>query len=143
MSLRVTVTGALCLAGAVTTGIALARPDREPAAAAPPAPVETTVASSRGGFLDAPSPTAAPQDAIPAVLTISDFSFGAVSAAPGVTVEVANADGAPHTATGDGFDSGTVDGGARGSFVAPSAPGTYEFFCAIHPSMRGQLTVTS
>jgi plastocyanin len=146
MSLRVTtprrlrtLTGALCLAGAVTAGIALARPGSEPAAAVDPAAVTTTEVPRRGGFLDAPAPDAAAS----ASLTIADFAFGTVSAAPGTTVVVINADGSPHTATGDGFDTGSIDGGDGGSFVAPGAPGTYEFFCAIHPSMRGQLTVTS
>ena len=49
----------------------------------------------------------------------------------------------PHTVTAaDGsFDSGQIPSGNAVSFVAPSAPGTYQFVCTIHPSMQGQLIV--
>ena len=75
---------------------------------------------------------------------IAGFSFGEPrTAAPGAVVEVANADAAAHTLTASGgaFDSGVVEQGAVGSFVAPAEPGTYDFYCEIHPSMTGSLVV--
>ena len=56
---------------------------------------------------------------------------------------MSNADAAAHTLTAkDGaFDTGSVDQGTTVSFTAPAAPGTYEFFCEIHPSMTGSLVV--
>ncbi len=83
-----------------------------------------------------------------AVVTIQDFTFSAVLATPGESITVNNIDVAPHTVTaaegssGD-FDSGSIDGGGSGSFIAPDEPGTYDFFCTIHPSMLGSLTVTT
>jgi plastocyanin len=77
-------------------------------------------------------------------ITIEGFAFeSGITVAPGQTVTVVNADGAPHTltATNDEFDTGRLSGGASGTFVAPSEPGTYDFFCAVHPSMTGTLTV--
>ena len=37
--------------------------------------------------------------------------------------------------------TGVIGGGESGSLVAPTAPGSYAFFCALHPSMTGTLTV--
>ena len=126
MSLRVTPTLAICLAGGLAAGIALARP-----ATTSPSPI---VAATPG--VEQPV-------AEISTLTISDFTFAPVTAAPGATVNVTNADSAAHTATSaDGFfDTGTIAGGATGTFTAPSAPGIYVLFCAIHPSMQGQLVV--
>jgi plastocyanin len=99
---------------------------------------------------DKPAPVAAvgvggASGAEPAtVVTIADFSFSTLSAvAPGSIVNVQNIDSAPHTVTADdgSFDTGTLDSGAAARFTAPSAPGTYTFACAIHPSMTGTLVV--
>jgi plastocyanin len=61
----------------------------------------------------------------------------------GTTVDWTNEDPFAHTVTArDGaFDSGTMDGGAVFSQTF-SEPGTYHYFCAIHPSMTGTITVT-
>lgn len=65
------------------------------------------------------------------------------SEAPGTAVTY---DGTNH---GDGFlNSGVLDGDARTPFpqkftVSFSKPGTYTFFCAIHPFMVGKITATS
>jgi plastocyanin len=89
-------------------------------------------------------PTDAGSQAAQATITIADFSFSdAVMAAPGATVQVANLDSAAHTATADdgAFDTGSIAGGDAGTIVAPAEPGTYTYFCAIHPSMQGTLSV--
>ena len=75
---------------------------------------------------------------------IADFSFGQPrTVAAGAVVQVSNADAEAHTLTAeDGtFDTGSVDGGTVVSFTAPTVPGTYSFYCDIHPSMTGSLVV--
>jgi plastocyanin len=76
-------------------------------------------------------------------VAIRDFTFAASSVAPAAPVTVDNADGVSHTVTAASgeFDSGDVPGGATGTFQAPGAPGSYQFFCQIHPGMTGTLTV--
>jgi plastocyanin len=76
-------------------------------------------------------------------LVIDDFAFSANTAAPGQTVTVSNQDDAPHTVTAnDGsFTTDTIDPGGSSSFVAPTAPGSYQIRCTIHPEMSGTLAV--
>lgn len=61
----------------------------------------------------------------------------------GDEVLVVNRDGAPHTWTStDGlFDSGTLRNGDTFVYTFTEA-GEYDFFCGIHPSMTGTITVT-
>ncbi|MGD8684112.1 MAG: cupredoxin domain-containing protein [Chloroflexota bacterium] len=61
----------------------------------------------------------------------------------GSTVDWTNEDPFAHTVTArDGvFDSGTMDAGGIFSQTF-SEPGTFEYFCVIHPSMTGTVTVT-
>ena len=93
----------------------------------------------------ASSPPAAAAVAVgaPPEIAISQFTFTSVTVAPGETLTVDNLDGVEHTvtATDGSFDSGVVNAGAAIGLVAPALPGVYSFFCAVHPSMTGQLTV--
>jgi plastocyanin len=83
-------------------------------------------------------------------IQIDNFIFSAVvpgpfTFKPGETITVENLDGTEHTLTSaDGlFDTGVInaeDGTA--TFVAPSEPGTYEFFCSIHPEMIGTMIIS-
>ncbi|MCJ0873252.1 cupredoxin domain-containing protein [Streptomyces sp. AP-93] len=78
---------------------------------------------------------------------IQGFKFipADVKVRAGATVTVINEDSAPHTLTateGYAFDTGTIEGGASGTFTAPSKPGSYPFFCSIHPQMKGTLIVS-
>lgn len=66
----------------------------------------------------------------PAVLTVN----------VGDSVIWKNTDIAPHTATGKGFDSGTVAAGASWRFTAKKK-GTYSYICSFHPTMKGRLIV--
>lgn len=79
-------------------------------------------------------------------IEIVDFGYsGTLSVQPGQSIQVVNSDGVPHTitATDGSFDSGVIDGGASGSLRTPNADGTFSFICTIHPSMSGELTVSS
>ena len=128
---RVSLPLAVCIVAFGIAGVALLRSPQTgaptpapPAAVADPAPVELATAR----------------------IDIAGFAFGGQTAvAPGQTITVVNADGAPHTLTSvDGlFDTGVLGGGEGGSFAAPTAPGSYAFFCSLHPSMTGTLTVAA
>lgn len=92
---------------------------------------DTTAAPTGGGAGD------------PAVV-IDGFAFVDIQdVAVGEEVVVANRDATGHTWTSnDGtFDSGTIAGGNTFSFVFDT-PGEYRFFCGIHPTMTGSITVT-
>jgi plastocyanin len=53
-----------------------------------------------------------------------------------------NQDTAPHTATADdgSFDTGTIEKGKLGSETFKE-PGTFTYFCEIHPTMHGTVEV--
>jgi plastocyanin len=61
----------------------------------------------------------------------------------GTTVRFTNKDSAAHTATSKqsgAFDSGTIKGGATGEITLEET-GTFAYFCAFHPFMKGTVTV--
>jgi len=90
-------------------------------------------------------------------LELIAFKPDSLTVAAGTTVSWKNADRADHTVTSgsvdqqagsvttrtDGrFDSGTLAGGGQFTFTF-ATPGTYSYFCKLHPAtMRGQVTVT-
>ena len=144
MAKRASLPLIICLiaAGAALFGLTRTASSPEPANAASSVAAESSTDDNSTAAEDG----AAPPAASAAAITIADFAFGGdLVVQPGQTVQVDNVDGAPHTLTStDGaFDTGTIGGGGSGSFVAPSAPGTYSFFCALHPSMTGTLTVAA
>lgn len=61
----------------------------------------------------------------------------------GDSVTWKNRDGAEHTATdkAGGWDTGTLRRN-KSATVVFSKPGEYNYYCAVHPSMRGKITVT-
>jgi plastocyanin len=77
---------------------------------------------------------------------IQDFAFDPphIQVSVGDTVTwTQGTDGAPHTATADdeSFDTGNLtDEGESGDTTFDEA-GVFPYFCAIHPEMRGQVTV--
>jgi plastocyanin len=133
---RITGSLVVCVAAAsFTAGALLFADDSQP----------TATANVATGAANAAPPVAvgAPVVGTPAVMTIADFGFSPLSVAPGATVTVTNTDGMPHTvtATGGEFASGLIEAGATVAFVAPTQPGTYTFFCDVHPTMQGTLVV--
>lgn len=58
----------------------------------------------------------------------------------GDTVIWKNRDIVPHTATGKAFDTGNLDSGQSGSYVA-KRKGNYSYICTYHPSMKGTIIV--
>jgi plastocyanin len=88
----------------------------------------------------ADSPTATNQ------VTIDNFAFNPKTLTVSVGTEVTwiNRDDVPHTATSAvkprAFDSKTLDTDDKFSHVF-TAPGTYPYFCAVHPHMTGEIVV--
>jgi plastocyanin len=75
---------------------------------------------------------------------IDNFSFGpaTVTVPVGTTVTWTNRDDIPHTAVStDGvFKSKVMDTDDKFSIVF-TKPGTYPYYCTIHPKMTGQIVV--
>lgn len=78
-------------------------------------------------------------------VTIKNFTFepSDLTIAKGETVTFLNTDGAPHTATADNgtFDTGRLGKGDKKAFKFTAA-GTFTYFCALHPKMKGTITVS-
>src|SRR5262249_6557619 len=99
-----------------------------------------------------PAGASTPQqlDVLPATqavkVQIDNFSFSpeTLTVAPGTKVTWVNRDDIPHTATSADkprmFNSGALDTDQEFSFVF-ERPGTYRYFCAVHPKMTGQIIV--
>lgn len=70
------------------------------------------------------------------------FSPANLTIAAGDSVTFINEDRAPHTATANNgsFDTGRLGRGDSATLTFGSA-GSFDYFCAIHPSMTARLTV--
>ena len=97
----------------------------------------------------APSaPAAGAQNQQIVSVNVQNFAFDPpnITVAPGTTVTWVNNDQAPHTVTATdpagAFDSGTLQPGQSFSFTFTQPGTTYAYYCAIHPSMTGTVTVT-
>lgn len=83
---------------------------------------------------------------LPAALTIhiKDFKFAPTPATihAGDRVTFVNDDDEAHTATADqgSFDSQGLDGGGTWQHVF-AKPGTYKYFCELHPYMKAAIVV--
>jgi len=79
-----------------------------------------------------------------AEVKIDNFSFGptTLTVAPGTTVTWTNRDDIPHTVVSDDkvFKSKVLDTDEKFSFTF-TKPGTYGYFCSIHPKMTGKVVV--
>jgi plastocyanin len=74
---------------------------------------------------------------------IDNFSFGpaTITVAAGTTVTWTNRDDIPHTVVSDGaFKSKAMDTDDKFSYTF-AKPGTYNYFCSIHPKMTGKVVV--
>lgn len=111
----------LASAAGIAAAVALAGPALPSALAAGTASVDIT------------APTAGRFAFAPAALTVP----------AGTTITWTNRTDAPHTVTADGgaFGSGVFSRGQSFRLVL-TTPGTYTYYCAIHPYMHGSITVT-
>jgi len=80
-------------------------------------------------------------------LDIKDFRFSPteITIKKDTTVTWTQKDSVPHTVTTtsgpESFDSGTLSQGEEFSYTFQKT-GTYEYYCSIHPNMKGKVTVT-
>jgi len=79
-----------------------------------------------------------------AEVKIDNFSFGpgALTVAAGTTVTWTNRDDIPHTVVSEDkvFKSKVLDTDEKFSFTF-AKPGTYGYFCSVHPKMTGKVVV--
>lgn len=93
---------------------------------------------------DAPTPAGT---AVISTVSISNFSFqpAVLTVKAGTRVTWANHDSTPHTVTSSDkrfSSSGGLDTNDQYS-VLFDKPGTYEYFCSLHPMMTGKVIVRS
>ena len=82
---------------------------------------------------------------VPATIKGYAFDPPAMTVPEGTTVTWTNQDTAPHTVTSEGsgpLDSPNLQKGDSWSFTF-TKPGTYAYYCAVHPDMKGTVTVTA
>src|SRR5438128_367383 len=90
---------------------------------------------------DMTAPASAESEA--ARVTIDQFAYGPreLTVAAGTRVTWVNRDDVPHTVTSSEkprrFSSGTLDTDGQYTHLF-TTPGTYEYFCAVHPKMTGK-----
>jgi len=147
------------VAPAQTAPVAPAAPEPATTAPAPaPAPAAPTTAPAPAPTATVPEPVPAEPEvqqidekpapppkanaAASASVTIKDFDFApaSVTVNEGDTVTWTNQGPTPHTATGDGFDTGILNAGQSGSHTFDSA-GTFSYICTPHPNMKGTVIV--
>jgi plastocyanin len=98
-------------------------------------------------------PTTTPTAPSPAggsnLIAIKNFAFSpaTLTIKAGATVTWMNQDGAPHQIASDpgapvAFKSESLANGASFEFTF-TQPGTYSYYCTIHPSMKGTIIVQS
>jgi plastocyanin len=79
-----------------------------------------------------------------AEIKIDNFTFepATITVAAGTQVTWVNRDDMPHTVTSDdkSFKSKAFDTDEKFSFTF-ATPGTYKYFCSIHPKMIGEVVV--
>ncbi len=75
-------------------------------------------------------------------VSIQGFAFkpASVQVSAGDTVKWTNKDTTEHTVTGSTFDSGRLPAYRSYSYTF-TKPGTYDYACSIHPSMKGTVVV--
>jgi len=87
---------------------------------------------------------AAQETAAALEIKIDNFSFMPqdTTVAPGTTVTWINRDDVPHTvvSTAGKFKSKALDTDDKFSFTF-GEPGTYEYFCSVHPKMTAKIIV--
>ena len=92
------------------------------------------------------APTSAGQDSKGQTVDvkIDNFSFSppTITIAAGTTVKWTNRDDIPHTVVNDDqkFQSKTLDTDESYTYTF-TKPGTYPYFCSIHPKMTGKIVV--
>ena len=83
---------------------------------------------------------ASAQQVVHASIRNMAYAPARIEVARGATVHWKNDDQVPHTVTGSGWGSGTLQTGGSYSHQFDSA-GTFSFYCVPHPNMKGTVVV--
>ena len=135
--------GALIVLAACSSGGAAdlpVEPSVAPAVEMSPAPTDTAAPSVAASA--AASCAKSDEPGVP--VAIKDFLFDPemVEIAAGETVTFTNEDTAPHSAVLDDKSCSTKNLlKARSEGLVFNAPGTYPYFCGVHPGMKGTIKV--
>jgi plastocyanin len=118
--------------GAPSPGTAQPSTGGPPTAAVPadPAPPRASTAATKAGSVSI----------VGASTNSFAFSPARITVQSGDTVRWTSSSSAPHTVTGKGFDSGTLNQGDDYSHRFTN-PGSFSYICSIHPFMKGTVTV--
>lgn len=85
---------------------------------------------------------AAPADNATVSMSQMQFNAATVTIKTGGTVTWTNNDSMPHTVTANNGSFGSEQLGAGGTFARTfDKPGTYRYYCTLHPMMRGTVVV--
>ena len=147
--LLVTVTSllSLFLAACSQSGADSSGSSETQSTTAPSAATNSNTDMSKMEMPAKPSPAAGkdmPTPSTPNQVIVENFSFqpGTLTVKAGTTVTWVNHDDEPHTVNENNktFKSGTLDTDAKFSYKF-TTPGTYSYFCSLHPRMTGQIIV--
>jgi plastocyanin len=109
------------------------------------------VACGGSGYSSSPSPTTTPTPsgaAADVTITINgmlgnqSYNANPAQVKVGQTVAWRNADSTAHTATGSGFDTGSIAPGQTSKTITFTTAGNVDYHCSFHPSMVGTVAVT-
>lgn len=135
---------ALLAAGVLLAGCSSTATTATTATSGPGATGATVAPGSSAPATTAPVPAAN-------LVTVKTFQFkpATITVKAGTPVQWQNEDEITHEptagapgATTDVFKPVTLDGKGATGAVTITTPGTYPYFCAVHESMSGQITVT-
>lgn len=72
------------------------------------------------------------------------FAHASLTVKPGATINIVNADAAPHNVVDEnyGINSGNVNANGSGTVKAPDKAGAYKYVCTYHPGMEATLVVS-
>jgi plastocyanin len=137
----------LACAAAIAAGCG-SNPSGGPSAASPvtPVPHDMNAAATAPAETAAPKAEATAPAAEAARVVIDNFAYSPreITVAAGTRVTWVNHDDVPHTVTSSAkpraLDSKALDTDDTFSFVFKS-PGTYDYFCAVHPHMTAKVIV--
>jgi plastocyanin len=105
--------------------------------------VKPTVETANPSTVEETAP-AAQESATPKThgLSIKGFNYEpqTIKISKGDSVTWTNLDTAPHTATGQNFNTGTLSKNQKKTITFDTT-GTYDYTCTIHPSMKGTIVV--
>jgi plastocyanin len=114
-------------------------------AGAQPAMAGNGAAANGAGNQGAPARPASSTSAVKVSIQNYAFAPASITVAAGTTVTWTNMDSAPHTVTvssgPEKFGSQNLQKGDSFSYKF-TKPGTYSYYCAVHPDMKGSVTVT-